>query len=94
MGRALWASDQAVSRFRDLFCPGFGYAHARRELVTLCEQARRTPERVGAGEEVWRTGTSDEVCLIVRRPSPGARELPTVVTVMRDGDRAIIPSCA
>lgn len=89
MASTLWASQTAIERFRDLFAPGYSMARAKTELISLTEQARKTQDRGPRGEELWLTGTNEEVLLVVKRdPPPRHRvsrpnSLPTIVTVLR-----------
>lgn len=79
--RALWASELAVEQFQHHWCPGFVRSHAKRELLTLCESARRSPATNRDGKEIWRAGTAGEVRLVVSTDTDH-RGLRTVVTVL------------
>jgi hypothetical protein len=80
----LWASDMAIDRFNERFCPGYPRSRARRELLAIAEQARKTDERAPRGEEIWRGGTDGEVMLVVKQDRRRGM-MPTIVTVVRDG---------
>lgn len=79
--RTLWASEYAVDQFRAHWCPGFALPHAKRELIVLCESARRTDTRNHDGKEIWRAGTGGEVRLIVAQ-DVDRRGMRKVVTVL------------
>lgn len=77
----LWASEAAIDRFRERWCPGFTFSHAKRELLTIAAEARRTDSRAPDGHEIWRAGTNGEVRLVIARDG-GTRFAPTIVTVL------------
>jgi len=77
----LWASEVAIDRFRERWCPGFSLGHARRELLAIAAQAKRTDARAPDGHEIWRAGTNGEVRLVIARDS-GPRRNSTIVTVL------------
>lgn len=77
----LWVSQNAAERFQERFCPGYSLVHAKAELITLTQQARKTNERSPRGQQIWRAGERGEVRLVVE-PDRGRGLMPTVVTVL------------
>lgn len=81
----LTLTDHAIERFRERIAPGFPFFRARREMYALMTNARRTHARTLDGQEIWRTGTNDEVLFIIKN-DPSNKNHRVIVTVMHMDD--------